>query len=213
MNTRKEQVEIYPLFPTPVVVINIGRDFTKDELLLIEDIPMRRTVQNHQSKDLCLFDNWFAEGLKDIKKFCEYSLKNYLENIEGVDTDLATLRITQAWLNTTKPNEMHQPHLHPNSYLSGVFYFRCLPNDNINFNNRMHKMFNNMELPLKKSTPWNATGYKQNVKEGDLIIFPSWIPHFVNTNETKKERISLSFNTFPKGEMGNYNDITQLFLQ
>ena len=46
---------------------------------------------------------------------------------------------------------------------------------------------------------------KINVKEGDLIIFPSWVPHYVDVNETKdKERISFSFNTFPIGEMGDY---------
>ena len=74
-------------------------------------------------------------------------------------------------------------------------------------------MFDNIEFPLKKPTVWNANGISQNVKEGDLILFPSWIPHSVNRNETKnKERISLSFNTFPIGEMGNYDSATHLKL-
>ena len=46
---------------------------------------------------------------------------------------------------------------------------------------------------------------EQPVTEGDLIIFPSWVPHGVSFNETEnKERISLAFNTFPIGEMGDY---------
>ena len=62
-----------------------------------------------------------------------------------------------------------------------------------------------MNFPMKEITEWNTQGTKISVKEGDLLLFPSWIPHFVNRNETKDtERISLSFNTFPTGEMGNY---------
>ena len=54
----------------------------------------------------------------------------------------------------------------------------------------------------KKLTVWNSSGAIVNVKEGDLIIFPSWISHSVNVNETKdQDRISFSFNTIPRGEI------------
>tara|TARA_Y100001951_G_C11193861_1_gene213125 strand:+ start:68 stop:700 length:633 start_codon:yes stop_codon:yes gene_type:complete len=206
-----------PLFPTPATITNIGRSFTKDEMRCISLVPMEKDekirMQNHRSKDGYLFDNDFVnEGLKDIKNFCEQQLKNYLEEIEGVDTDLAGVRITQSWLNKNKPSEHHPPHFHLNSYLSGVLYFKCLPNDHININ-KTHRSYNNIEFPLKKITIWNATSISQNVTEGDLIIFPSWIMHYVDVNDTEdKERISLAFNTFPIGEMGNYNGATHLKL-
>jgi len=200
-------MEIIPLFPTPVTMTNIGRDFTKKELqFFLTDIPMKEEKEggasNHRSKDYYLFDN-FAEELNDIKSFCEFHLKQYLEEIEGVDIDLATLRITQSWLNKTKPQGHQFSHFHNNSYLSGVLYISCLPNDNINFSDRMYGSYNNMEFSKKKATGWNPIGAKVNVKKGDLIIFPSWIPHHVDMNNTDKERISLTFNTFPIGEMGN----------
>ena len=158
---------------------------------------------NHRSKDFYLFDN-FVEDLEDIKNFCEHHLKLYLEEIEGADTELVSLRITQSWLNKTKPGESHHLHHHGNSYLSGVFYFKCLPNDGIVFTNRLKGMYDNIEFSLKKHTVWNATGISHNVTEGDLIIFPSWVPHHVDVNNTDKERISLSYNTFPVGELGEY---------
>jgi hypothetical protein len=161
----KKQIELIPLFPTPLVKINIDRDFTEDELqFLFYDIPMRKDeereegIYNHQSKDYYLFDN-FTDTLGDIKTFCEYHLKFYLEEIEGTNTDLVKLRITQSWLNKTKPQESHGQHFHTNSYLSGVLYISCLPND-----------------------------------------------------PKDRERISLSFNTFPVGELGTYNDATHLKL-
>ena len=214
-----KKINILPLFPTPAVIANIGRDFTEDELqFLLHDIIMYKpsgdgTLNlNHRSKDFYLFDN-YSELLKDIKIFCENWVKYYLEEIEGVDTDLASLRITQSWINKTKPGESHHGHYHPNSYLSGVLYITCLPNDSINFENRSYEMFNNIKFPTPKITMWNANGISQNVTEGDLVLFPSWIPHSVNRNETKnRERISFAFNTFPIGEMGDYDSLTPLKL-
>ena len=212
-----KKISIIPLFSTPAIITNIGRDFTEDELqFFLHDIPMYKDkkveMTNHRSKDFYLFDN-YSELLKDIKLFCESRLKDYLEEIEGVDTDFATLRITQAWLNKTKPQEKHHLHFHVNSYLSGVLYICCLPNDHINFDKRSHGLYNNLVFPIKKTTFSNARNLSQNVIEGDLIIFPSWVPHFVDLNETKnRERISLSFNTFPTGEMGKYEHATHLKL-
>ena len=216
MNNNKGN--LIPLFPTPVVKINIGRDFTKEELqLFLTDILVHkdkeRREHNHRSKEHYLFDNTFAEELKDIKEFCESQLKDYLEKIEGADTNFAELRITQSWLNKTKLGEFHHIHTHPNSYLSGVLYIKCLPNDSINFTNRNKELYNNIEFPIKKITSWNPDAVKVGVKEGDLIIFPSWVPHHVAANETKDvDRISLSFNTFPIGELGEYDGATHLKL-
>ena len=204
---------IVPVFATPVMKFNMNREFTKDESqLLLSDIPMwkddKRGMVNHRSKDLYLLDN-FIDKLKDIKNFCADKLKDYLEEIEGIDTDIITLRITQSWLNKTKPQEQHLPHDHPNSYLSGVLYISCLPNDYINFS--IANLYKPMEFPIKKSTLWNTKIIPIKVIEGDLILFPSSLAHDVALNKTKnKERISLSFNTFPLGEMGEYGKINQL---
>tara|TARA_Y100001951_G_C11239845_1_gene239811 strand:+ start:342 stop:992 length:651 start_codon:yes stop_codon:yes gene_type:complete len=212
----KMKNEVMSIFPTPVVKTSLGREFTKDETDVIQNIPMHKNpnkgMRNHGSVNLTLFDS-HADILKDIKKFIEYHLKQYLKEIEGIDTNLAGLRTTQSWLNITKPGEYHNPHYHPNSYLSGVFYIQCLPKDSINFDNRTYGLYNNMKFPMKKPTIWNSTAAKVDVKEGDLLIFPSWMSHHVDRNETKnKERISLSFNTFPIGEMGNEYNATHLKL-
>jgi len=209
MEKEKMKNEVMSVFPTPVVKTPLGRGFTKLETDCFQNIPMYKDpnhgMTNYRSKDYYLFDT-FAEELKDIKKFCEYHLKQYMEEIEGVDTNLAGLRITQSWLNKNKPNESHPSHFHPNSYLSGVFYINCLPNDNIGITNRLEGMYNTMIFPIKNSTAWNANAVKVGVEEGDLVLFPSWVLHFVNLNETtNKDRISLAFNTFPIGELGEYH--------
>ena len=217
MGIKPTDVTLTELFSIPVVIVNMERKFTENEMQLFSEIPMEKVIEqgmfNHQSIEHYLFKK-FAEELKEIRNFCEYQIERYLQKIEGVDTDLATLRITQSWLNKTEPQEHHHPHIHPNSYLSAVLYIKCLPRDMIVFENRLHGIFNTFQFPNKgdKLTQWTAREAAVKVKEGDLIIFPSWIIHHVNKNETTNERISLSFNTFPIGEMGKISSATHLKL-
>jgi len=216
--TKREKVnsELILLFSTPIVRTNIGRDFTKKEIECITNIPMERnkgeltsdgiTKQSYQPnvagrQSECfdiLNDTKTKEELKDIKTFCEHELKKYLEEIEGVDTNLATLQITQSWLSKLKPQEYHDLHNHKNSHLSGSLYISCLPNDYIQFRDRYRNFDIGLEFPKKKVTQFKAEGVMVHIKKGDFIIFPSWVPHQVGLNETKdKDRISLSFDTWP----------------
>ena len=208
------KLQLISLFSIPVVKTNINRSFTKKEIDCITSIPMKETKEEktrkekeggtkeerkrgrgRQSESYEILDK-FAEELKDIKTFCEYELKRYLEDIEGVNTDITNLRITHAWLNKVKPQECTDLHSHANSHLSGILYIRCLPNDNIQFTNVYHRYW--MQLPIKKATQSNTEGISVNIKEGDLILFPSWVPHQVGVNETEnKERVALSFDTWP----------------
>ena len=48
------------------------------------------------------------------------------------------------------------------------------------------------------------------MKRGELILFPSNLTHSVPTNLGEEERISLSFNTWPKGNMGDIKSLTYL---
>ena len=48
------------------------------------------------------------------------------------------------------------------------------------------------------------------MKRGELILFPSNLTHSVPVNNTEEERISLSFNSWPKGNMGDIKSLTYL---
>ena len=206
-------MKIIPLFAIPTIKTNINRKFTEDELQLLLNIPMEKKGMLHQSAELYLFDS-YAEELKELKIYCQYQLKQYLEDVEGADTALANLRITQSWLNRAGPNESHHPHHHPNSWLSGVLYIKCLQNDNIVFSNLMHGFYNSMEFPKRKNTEWNERNSLQYIKEGDLFLFPSWLTHRVAANKkATKDRISISFNTFIRGTLGQQKDLTELILK
>ena len=48
------------------------------------------------------------------------------------------------------------------------------------------------------------------MKRGELILFPSNLSHSVPVNQSDEERISLSFNSWPKGNMGDIKSLTYL---
>ena len=51
---------------------------------------------------------------------------------------------------------------------------------------------------------------KQN--QGDLLLFPSWLSHFVVPNQTDVVRKSVSFNIILRGKYGIDNSLQQVVL-
>jgi uncharacterized protein (TIGR02466 family) len=205
LNTSMQR-EVISLHSTPLVRVNIGRSFTEKETECIASIPIKdrkldssnRSIQSSQSESFNVFDSVkVKEDLKDIKAYCEDEITKYLQGIDGIDTKFITLQITSSWLNKIKPQEFCDIHNHKNSYLSGIIYFRCLPNDSTLFTNRAAMSDTTLHFPKSKITEFNAKAVSINVKEGDLLLFPSWVPHQVNVNTTDQDRVSLSFDTWP----------------
>ena len=53
-----------------------------------------------------------------------------------------------------------------------------------------------------------------SVKALDLVMFPSWLEHSVSKNKKATEdRISISFNTFVRGIIGNKGGSSELVLK
>ena len=101
------------------------------------------------------------------------------------------LFLDNAWLNINKYGDYNEVHVHPYSVLSMVFYIKTNENTgNINF-------YNPAEVDAFGITGSYDGAYSifsiiPNV--GDLIIFPSYLRHFVEPNKSEEERISISAN-------------------
>lgn len=105
--------------------------------------------------------------------------------------------ITHTWLNINPPTSYNSKHLHPRSLFSGVYYISVPEGDcgNIIFEREPLML---SYLPNYIVEQWNdmTSGTATYVpKEGKLLIFPSWLLHWVEANNTDRDRISLSFNT------------------
>ena len=203
--------ELMQLFPTPLLICPYPVDYTK-ELEWIRNAECRKenkggdagNIQhyNRQSEDTFVLDR---PELANIRTFIEAKLHEYVTKIMA-STD--KLVITQSWLNKSKKGESHHEHQHPNSMISGVWYpaiHEQLPP--IQFRSKQQR---DIALSTEKYNTFNSATFMLPMKKGELILFPSNLTHSVPTNVGEEERISLSFNTWPKGNMGDIKSLTYL---
>ena len=204
--------ELMQLFPTPLLICPYPVDYTK-ELEWIRNCECRKENSggdgggqkihyNRQSEDTFVLDR---PELANIRAFIEAKLHEFVTKIYA-STD--KLVITQSWLNKSKKGESHHEHVHPNSMISGVWYPQIheqLPP--IQFRSRQQR---DVALQTEKYNTFNSATFMLPMKKGELILFPSNLTHSVPTNVGEEERISLSFNTWPKGNMGDIKSLTYL---
>ena len=198
------------IFPTPVYITEIDREFTKQELNFVKEQKKHcsKNAGNINTKDNYILNR---KEFKNIKKFLNKHCKNYLDTVICPKNNLE-LYITQSWLNYTEADQYHHKHEHPNSVISGVLYFDSdIKNDKILFSKsteqQIKPIIDNTKFNLSNSETWFFP-----VETGRLIMFPSSTIHSVEIKKGKNTRISLAFNTFYKGTIGSNSALSELIL-
>jgi uncharacterized protein (TIGR02466 family) len=195
------------IFPTPVGFYELGRQFTTTEIDFVTSAETRKNVGNQTSRDHKILEN---PALSDIKTFVSHCVNKYFQEIYQPKHQVS-LRITQSWCNYTQTGEFHHKHTHPNSFISGVFYIQVDEFiDKIYFYNEGHKQ---LEIPAREFNMYNSTSWWFPCLTGQLLLFPSSCYHMVdNRVDCNTTRISLSFNTFLVGNLGDDDGLTALEL-
>ena len=195
---------IHNLFPTPVGIYKLDRDLTEKEIAFIKGQETRPNMGNTTSTDNTILRN---KPLIKLRDFIETSVADYFKTIHNPKHQVS-LRVTQSWINYTEPGQFHHKHAHPNSFISGVFYPQAnRETDKIYFYRDGLQM---IKLPPSEWNVWNSESWWFEVGTGDLVLFPSHLQHMVETVQGEQTRISLSFNTFPVGLVGEEVDLTGL---
>ena len=107
---------------------------------------------------------------------------------------LPELQIYNIWLNINSPNSYNQVHTHAESVLSGSYYIDANPQQGNLYFNRNDNAEYHMPQVVDNETYFTCSRANYAAKSGALYIFPSWLPHGVDGNQSKSDRISLAFN-------------------
>ena len=196
------------IFPTPVYMSKLDRDLTKKELSFIDKtkLDFYKNEGNITSNDNYILNQ---KVFSKLKEDLDLRVQDYFNKVLST-TDAITPFITQSWLNYTETNQYHHKHQHPNSLVSGVFYVNCHEElDKIKFFNDGYKT---IKPEIKDWNLYNSESWWFTVKTGDIILFPSSLTHMVENKEGTNTRISLAFNVFIKGNIGNNKQLTELIL-
>lgn len=198
-------MQINSIFPIAVAKFNLGRDFTAEELAFVNWQPTRKNTGNTVSVDHYVLNH---DATSRLKEFVESCVDQYLKSIYAPSNEVS-LRITQSWLNYTKTGEYHHKHSHHNSFISGVLYVKAdALKDKIHF---YKDGYQQIKIPTENFNLHNSDSWWFQVNAGDLMLFPSSLTHMVEPVEGE-ERVSLSFNTFPVGYIGQEESLTALRL-
>lgn len=201
-------LDVRELFPTAVAYTQLPREFTEAELQLVKDQKVfTRQYSNLMGTDLNILDK---PEFQDIKSFIQEAIDKYMKEIEKTNQDVS-IYLTQSWLNYTDASQQHPNHIHPNSYISGVLYMNVQEGlDSIMFHKPLSAI--NLKVDHVELNRFTEEVHRFPVKTGLLVLFPSHLQHGVLTNAADHSRISLAFNTFLKGTIGNYHSYAQLIL-
>jgi uncharacterized protein (TIGR02466 family) len=101
-----------------------------------------------------------------------------------------------AWANVARAGHYHRVHNHPSSAWSGVYYVETGAPD------PAHPLSGVLEIcdprPFTEMVATPASPFGKRVifrpEPGMMVLFPSWIYHFVNPVTGPGERISIAFN-------------------
>ena len=202
------EANINGIFPTPIYLSKLDRELTPLELKFVD----KNKKDFYKNDGNITSNNNYILNEKpftNIKKELDLRVKDYFEKIISPANNIIPY-ITQSWLNYTETNQYHHKHAHPNSLISGVFYINCHEeHDKIKFFNDNYKT---IRLEIKDWNIWNSESWWFSVKTGDIILFPSSLTHMVETKQGDNTRISLAFNVFIKGTVGNNKNLTELHL-
>jgi hypothetical protein len=134
---------------------------------------------------------------------CEFILDFARTMVSTVHDKPEDIFLLNMWTTIYPPGAYVPEHIHSNSLLSGVFYAKAEPNcGNLVFHDPSY-IAKSMYLYKHNTFPTVDTKYTQQVKTGAMILFPSWLPHKTEVNNSGEDRIIISFN------IGMKDDITR----
>ena len=104
------------------------------------------------------------------------------------------IRLKEMWAIINKKNNFNVIHTHANCYLSAAYYVKAPKNCGKFFveNPNIAKRYSHPEISNRNEL--NGEVAEIDISEGDLLLFPGYLPHKVGKNESDNDRIVISFN-------------------
>jgi len=203
-----EKYEVQPLFAEPFFRTSIIDAISDEQVEFIQNLTMLQNKANLISENLYLFEE---PEMKSIKDAVQEALDFYASEVMGLTQKLY---VTQSWSLVNNPNVGMHGHSHSNSLISGSLYFCELPQPVASMIFDRHNSYQLLQLnpEREKQNIYNTPLNIVTPKQGELILFNSGLQHLVETNTSNKPRYSIAFNTFIKGKIGDFRDVSELTL-
>jgi uncharacterized protein (TIGR02466 family) len=128
---------------------------------------------------------------REVVSFIHSFASAMIESVNDAPTRPAFMNM---WTTIYPPGAFVPEHVHSNALLSGVFYAQAPEKcGNLVFRDPA-SVAKIMFMRKMGEFPSVDTLHVQPVKTGSMVIFPAWLPHSTEVNESDQDRIIISFN-------------------
>lgn len=207
--TKEANMKIIPVFAKPLAMFEYDTPKELQNFLINQK---QRENESHVhggvSENVMLLRE---PELQDLRETILSAAAEFARELLGIDT--YEMIDVCSWVSIKRPTQIHTPHIHPNSVISGVYFFDEHTNDmplifedeiaSVNSFILRPKILhdNNAPFPLFKSIPVDA-------KKNTIVMFPSFLKHGVIVNNSPFNRYSFAFNLLPKEGLGSEDTLT-----
>lgn len=189
MDQEETAVDVFPVFPTPIVVREIPNFYKiKDDFV--------KDVYEYKEENSEVKDNIF-----NLIKFQKYfpliysEIEISLSTIIGNNARIIPSSIINTDIKITKSNACIDPSIQTDCDMIGVLVVDCPYRFSGDFvflsqhhNSAFHKILNNDMKNL-----YFSDKFKISPSDGKLIIFPSTLMYYGETNKTDMDKITITF--------------------
>ncbi len=197
---------VQTLFPTSIVHTPLGLSRSEIKALTLEAFQFEKSDTVGRSwSEKNYFEGYtsyaslpplsqISSSFLDLKKLIDQQVNAFTRHLD-MDLPKNGLTLSSFWINIMREHCTHSSHLHPLSVISGTFYLQT-PKGSSGLKFEDPRLPQMMASPPRKQKahPSNQRFITINPKEGDLILFESYLKHEVPPHRLKIPRISVSFN-------------------
>ena len=194
------------LFPTPVVITKIEKHEEHKARVLPVLEQKFKDSPNQTAPWATMEHTWTSfekdQGLNIWDEQFDKTIHDYLNYLQGSPIEFDY--VVDSWLNIHDSNMYMEQHEHGGAIVSGIYYLQFDKNKDFpaTFMNPSHKGIEDWGLKSTNFHPENDALILStfpnylNIEEGDLILFPSYLTHFVKRSRGQhdKLRVSYAFN-------------------
>lgn len=189
------------LFSTPLIRYTVEDHAALDAALMAEGARLRAAQEGVSKSNK---GGWHSEGnllagdapcIVTLRAAIEAAIEDANRKIRS-KADPADLRLKLfGWMNVNPPGGFNAPHTHPGAHWSGVYYV-AQPAVETGTSGMIEFLDPRSDLPNWRILQAKAFRPKRQIRPqpGEIVLFPSYLVHWVYPNETDEERVTIAFN-------------------
>lgn len=136
-----------------------------------------------------------AEPIQTLRRAAVLSVMEATRSVtQKVDPERLEMKLF-AWMNVNPTGGFNAPHTHPGAHWSGVYYVRQ-PKVESGNSGMIEFLDPRSDLPGWRLLQAKAFRSKRKIRPaaGEIVLFPSYLVHWVYPNEAGGERVTIAFN-------------------